>query len=80
MDGCCYFVEDFPGASTGTPVRTFLNATETLQMRQDHFSSSATYMANQLSLTKSLMKLQQYEILSRSKYTLRTNHSFFPCQ
>ena len=52
-DGCCHFVEDFPGASTSTLVCTPLNAAGTLQMRKDNFSTSATSMGNRLSLTKS---------------------------
>ena len=58
MDGCCYFLEDFPGASTTTRVCTPLNATGTLHMRKDHFSTSATAMGNQLSFTKSFAALR----------------------
>ena len=31
-------------------------------------------------LDEAAIVLQQYEIVSGSKYTLRTKHSFFPCQ
>ena len=53
LDGCCYFLEDFSGVSTSTLVWTPLNATGTLQIRKYNFSTSATFMGNFLSLTKS---------------------------
>ena len=42
----CYFLEDFPGAPTSTLVCPPLHATGTLQMRKDHFSTSATSTGN----------------------------------
>ena len=51
-------MEDFPGASTGTPVRTPLNATGTLQRRQDRFSTYVTSMGNHMPLTKSFGMVQ----------------------
>ena len=47
-------------------------------------SSSATprgcFFTQSIFFDEAAIVLQQYEIVSGSKYTLRTYHSFFPCQ
>ena len=47
-------------------------------MLLDHVHTYALPLA--LSFFSEAAVLQQYEIVSESKYTLRTYHSFFPCQ